>query len=912
MEERRLDTRLYKGQSYAMALPSSEMAFAARFFRLIISAFQCLVVLVTFAIFAQKENLITTKWLLPVTGTIAYIGMYSGRLLIKRDLSKTQWWRGSQILSGFIEIIVLITLDISYMDLGISHANYWWALFILPVYRLAEVGGSRGWILSLSSVSIWLVTKTSFSMVYRENIGIHENIAQVCLLTLCTFLPYYIVHALDLREQAAEFWYPLTLSFIKTPLGVSDSKNLLSDIFHKAMDDLITADFGKLWEVDTQQHTSILSTVYEHRHKQLFASFWQKWIHNRKSETTPTTKQAIPVNLVSQEEDKLAIDQSFIARSKDHLCRTDLPWDVCKDKKLNSWLVAPIYIGKVRRPIGYLEVGKYDKLTSYRWQVMEKQALAVIEALGAAYRRMHQVQADSLRAQLIELEQESPDEATLYTLAAQAMSTYFHRPVGIVNYSLATGKIETYAGDYEPEKVERLVESLRLHEEGLSRLEETDIYLVPDQSSKPDHECYFVCRLSNRKTKIEAVILIDSWNLIADTDQQVLRDSTRIISAAVARRRAANLLQPDMDSNFESINTRKRLQQLAEDVQELTSADLVVLYEFENEKPKLPPIIVGQLNNKKYTEKPIVIEDPNPIIKIARSDQPQFYDHIQATPMGSGHNRHGDQVFAVREGIISSVGLPLKIDQRVVGVMWLNFRELQKFDKDRGRYQTLFNQLPQKLQNLKLIETARSQAEQKTRDQLLANLHDRVLQDIIAAGGYTSTARTKTEKQQTVEALEDLSKVLRNLENAETAIHKILDNLPGVSEGNLVQYLQESVQKLQQEYGLPKDLRTDELDVIPPSLYAELYPIFEEIIRNAAKHGKASRISIQASNTNGMLEIILRDNGSGFEAKPENYSYGINGMQRRIKWLNGKMQILSEPGKGTSIILEIPGSTKEK
>lgn len=913
MENRRLDNRFDKGEPYAMALPSPKTTLAARFYRPILTILQCVVVLIPWLILIQKDPLNLSRYLLPSIFTLGYISIYLGRLLVKQSLGKTRW-QISQIIIGFSEIIILIILDMLYILLHIEHEGYWWALFILPVYRLAEVSGYEEWVASLAITSVWLIGKSLLNPLHSKT-SIDASIAQVLMFTLLTFIPYYIFHVLDLHNQAANFWYPLALRFIKTPLETSDGKELLNDVFLRGMANLITADFAKLWELDIEQNTLVLNTVYEYKSEPLAKSFWHKWVHDRKPTIVSTTESAILADPVIREQKKMALDQIFVAHSRNNpACQIDLPWHIRKSTYINSWLVAPIYIGKIRRPVGYLEVGKYDNLDTRRWQVMESQMIAITEVLGAVYRRIQQVQANTLIARLIDLEQEAPDEAALYALSSKAMLDYFYRRVLIVNYSLATGKIETYAGDYEPEKVEQLANSLHNHEQELLRLEETDIHLIPGQPSQSDQDFYFVCRLNSRKTQIEAIVLVDFWDQLVDHDQQVLRDSARIISAAIARRRAATLLQPDMGSNSDSLAIRRRLFQLAEEVKQETSANVVVLYEFENEKPKLSPIVVGDLRKPKYLEKPIVIEEPNPIIKISRTEKPEFHERIQLTPMGNGLNRHGDDVFAVREGIISSVALPLKVDQRLVGIMWINFRDPQTFDRSRrAYYQALFRELPRRLQTLRFIEIARSLGEQQTRDELHADLHDHVLQDIIAAGGFTSTARIKIQEQSPPAAIENLSKALKNLENAETGIRTILDNLPGLScKTNLGQYLVGFVERLQEECnGLPQDLRTDGLDAIPPTLYDKLYPIFEEAIRNAAKHGRASRVVIQISNANSVLDVIIRDNGGGFEPKPEHYGTGIKGMLNRVRWSNGKMKITSKEGKGTSIILEIPIPTED-
>ncbi len=68
-----------------------------------------------------------------------------------------------------------------------------------------------------------------------------------------------------------------------------------------------------------------------------------------------------------------------------------------------------------------------------------------------------------------------------------------------------------------------------------------------------------------------------------------------MFSAALARARASRLLTLPLTSARDPLAGRKLLRQLAEKVQELSGADVVVLYEFEGGLPLQNPVIVGRL-----------------------------------------------------------------------------------------------------------------------------------------------------------------------------------------------------------------------------------------------------------------------------------------------------------------------------
>ncbi len=88
----------------------------------------------------------------------------------------------------------------------------------------------------------------------------------------------------------------------------------------------------------------------------------------------------------------------------------------------------------------------------------------------------------------------------------------------------------------------------------------------------------------------------------------------------------------------------------------------------------------------------------------------------------------------------------------------------------------------------------------------------------------------------------------------------------------------------------------------------QLFYIFREILNNIEKHASASQVSMAMTWAQEVLNLVIFDNGIGFDMDKVQYGshYGLKFMRDRAELLNGSMIIRSEVGSGTKIILEVP------
>lgn len=93
---------------------------------------------------------------------------------------------------------------------------------------------------------------------------------------------------------------------------------------------------------------------------------------------------------------------------------------------------------------------------------------------------------------------------------------------------------------------------------------------------------------------------------------------------------------------------------------------------------------------------------------------------------------------------------------------------------------------------------------------------------------------------------------------------------------------------------------------LTPERQTSLYRIAQELVNNTVKHAEASHILVQLQESEGKLSLTVEDNGKGFNTKRIHSSKhaGLNNIRSRVEYLQGQLDIHSEPNIGTSIIVE--------
>jgi signal transduction histidine kinase len=88
-----------------------------------------------------------------------------------------------------------------------------------------------------------------------------------------------------------------------------------------------------------------------------------------------------------------------------------------------------------------------------------------------------------------------------------------------------------------------------------------------------------------------------------------------------------------------------------------------------------------------------------------------------------------------------------------------------------------------------------------------------------------------------------------------------------------------------------------------------IYRVAQESLQNIAKHSQATRVNLFVRSTDKSIRLSVADNGAGFPkeaALSKPMSFGLAGMRERAALLAGTLAIRSAPGKGVTVVLDLP------
>lgn len=212
---------------------------------------------------------------------------------------------------------------------------------------------------------------------------------------------------------------------------------------------------------------------------------------------------------------------------------------------------------------------------------------------------------------------------------------------------------------------------------------------------------------------------------------------------------------------------------------------------------------------------------------------------------------------------------------------------------------------------LQQITEAVITGQEKERTALGEELHDNINQILASTKLYIECAMKDTNPRMDLVAE---SKVL--VEKAMTEIRKLSKSLlpPSLGETGLLQALHELVEDMEEvnEPAIVVEWHVADENSICSKLKLTIFRIVQEQLNNIIKHAEAKNVIITIEDSGGLLVLIVKDDGLGFNTSLKRNGVGLRNISSRAEVNNGQVSIVSKPGEGCELIVKFFSNTSSE
>lgn len=208
------------------------------------------------------------------------------------------------------------------------------------------------------------------------------------------------------------------------------------------------------------------------------------------------------------------------------------------------------------------------------------------------------------------------------------------------------------------------------------------------------------------------------------------------------------------------------------------------------------------------------------------------------------------------------------------------------------------------------LATYLTNAREAEKSRLARELHDELGALLTAAKMETNWVAGHLEGADRAACGERLARLEGLLERGLALKRRIIDGLrpPFLEELGLVSTLRALGEDFARDGKEALKLELPEADVdLQPGPALALYRIAQESLTNIRKHARARRATLALRVMDSRLELEIADDGVGFPAGVARARHhGLRGMKHRVQMCAGNFDLISRPGAGTRIVVDIP------
>ena len=261
------------------------------------------------------------------------------------------------------------------------------------------------------------------------------------------------------------------------------------------------------------------------------------------------------------------------------------------------------------------------------------------------------------------------------------------------------------------------------------------------------------------------------------------------------------------------------------------------------------------------------------------------------------------------------LAVPVLIKEEVYGGITLYFREPRALTTDDTELAMSFaDQAALAIENARLYSQVSDLASYEERQRLARELHDSVSQVLYGVQLGAQTAREllnqdSSESDLKTTLVDPLEYVLSLAEAGLAEMRSLIFELrpEALQSEGLVNALTRQATALRARHHLQVETHLCAEPALKFEVKEALYRIAQEALHNTVKHARATQIVLRLSSDAEAVQLWVEDNGAGFDAMGVFPGHlGLRSMRERTARLDGALDIVSAPQKGTHISVRIP------
>jgi signal transduction histidine kinase len=272
----------------------------------------------------------------------------------------------------------------------------------------------------------------------------------------------------------------------------------------------------------------------------------------------------------------------------------------------------------------------------------------------------------------------------------------------------------------------------------------------------------------------------------------------------------------------------------------------------------------------------------------------------KALPPGSTVKFEPPSIWEEHRGTILGGIFFMVIETFLIISLFVNLRKRKQAEKVLRKSQNDYRDLAGKLLT----------AQETERGRLARELHDDLSQRLAALAIETGILERESPSI-SMAAAATVHKIGEELVNLSGSVHDISRRLhPSILEDlGLADAIQSECNSLARREQI--EVRFESRDYPPHTpIYISLclYRVTQESLRNIVKHARATQVHVSLTGGNDMIHLLIKDNGRGFNPihVPGEPGLGLISMRERVRLIQGKIIIRSQPGQGTVIEIKAP------